>query len=335
MAYINRQILVTPTQITSDQDDYAPTGWESADVIMLSADDSIPAITSFKAGKNGEQKILYNNGSTPLYIPGEHPDGTAANRVIAPQDLFLAPKSSISLIYDGTNSRWWASRNANTLDSQIKGYSYRYIPGTSTSGDIYDVTFILSGSGATRTTTAATSTVPCALDCQTGSTSSGVSILAFPKTITQIGYIGFCHMYMGGTISLPVLSDSSNTYTFEMALATANNSVTIQENNTLGVIYTHGTNSGKFQAYCKDGSSTTPADTGITVAANTLYNIWFAIDKARTEARFYINGAFVCRITGNIPAASTKTGRVGIFKSVGATNTRLYVHQAHCGLIFT
>ena len=98
---------ISPSQITSDQDDYAPTGWDEAQIVRLDAGNSIPAITSFAATFDGDRKRLTNIGSYPFYIPGEHPDGTAANRVTGlPKDAVVMPGKGVVIEYDGTASRW-------------------------------------------------------------------------------------------------------------------------------------------------------------------------------------------------------------------------------------
>ena len=84
--------------------------------------------------------------------------------------------------------------------------------------------------------------------------------------------------------------------------------------------YTHGTNSGKFQGVCVgSGGTEATVDLGITVAVNTGYVLAVCFDKARTEARFYINGALAGIVTSQIPAATSTGDRTLIIKSAGTT----------------
>ena len=74
--------VISPSQITSDQDDYSPTDWATADVVRRNFDTGGRAITGFAAWTNARQKTIINTSANFGYIPCEHPDSTAANRVI-------------------------------------------------------------------------------------------------------------------------------------------------------------------------------------------------------------------------------------------------------------
>jgi len=112
-------------------------------------------------------------------------------------------------------------------------------------------------------------------------------------------------------------------------------SSTVTGNNSCGITYSNGVNSGKFQLYSQDnaGASTT-ADSGVTVAAGTLYKLRVEINKARDEIRYYINGAMVGRITANMPQADVCGSRAIILKSAGTTARNLYVHSMNAGAIY-
>jgi len=68
--------------------------------------------------------------------------------------------------------------------------------------------------------------------------------------------------------------------------------------------------------------SASPAtvDLGVTVAANTNYTLRVAIDKSRSEVRFYVNNAYAGRVTSNLPNAVATGSRAIIVKSVGTTD---------------
>ena len=102
----NPTSTITPSQITSDQDNYNPTGFDTARIIRISGDNGIRAITGFAAQDNGEEKLLINVGSYTIYLPGEHPDATAANRFISGLDCMIYPREYVTIIYDGISSRW-------------------------------------------------------------------------------------------------------------------------------------------------------------------------------------------------------------------------------------
>lgn len=105
-------------------------------------------------------------------------------------------------------------------------------------------------------------------------------------------------------VNLKALSNSTNHYTFGMGLMHTGGAPGNHEpgGNNEGVYlrYSHGVNSGKWQARCY-ADSETAADTGITVVAQTWYKLRIEIDPDAAEVRFYINGSIVATISTNIP----------------------------------
>jgi hypothetical protein len=326
---------ISPSQITSDQDDYAPTGWDEAQIVRLDADNSIPAITSFAATFDGDRKRLTNIGSYPFYIPGEHPDGTAANRVTGlPKDAVVMPGKGVVIEYDGTASRWrvydYADDNAM---NNGRSYCYNFLPGSTTAADWgYVAMTVNAGSFAA---TAPTSTNPMHLTLRTATNSTGTAVVGFPKTVTTMAYFGSVHMYAEGFVSIPTLSDGSQTFEVNIGFFPTSVTVSLNSANNVGIRYTHGTNSGKFQAYTRDNSSAeSTADTGVTVTAGRVYVLRVELNKDLSEARYYIDGVMVARITGNMPTAGATAARAAIVKSVGTTERQFYLHRLTAGAIW-
>ncbi len=96
---------ITPTQITSDQNDYAPTGHAGASVIRVSSD-AVRAITGLAGGADGRVVTLRNVGSFPILFTSEDAASTAANRFSFV--TCLGPGAAATLMYDATTSRWFA-----------------------------------------------------------------------------------------------------------------------------------------------------------------------------------------------------------------------------------
>lgn len=95
---------LTPAQITSSQNDYAPTGYLRDTVLRLSTDASWN-ITSMAGGTAGRLRVMSNVGSFPVVFPADDgATGTAANRFISSNAL-AAGEAGV-WIYDGTVSRW-------------------------------------------------------------------------------------------------------------------------------------------------------------------------------------------------------------------------------------
>ena len=98
-------------------------------------------------------------------------------------------------------------------------------------------------------------------------------------------------------------------------------STTLAVNNSIGIRYSHGINSGKFEGFTRSTSGTeSTVDLGTTVAANTNYKLRVSIDKSIGEVRFYVNDAYAGRVTTNLPSAVAVGSRAIIVKSVGTTD---------------
>jgi len=99
--------IISPPQITSNQNDYNPTGIASASVLNLSSD-ALRNVTGLASGAEGRVVVLLNTGSQPILLVNESGSSTAANRFSLGNDLGIAAKQAAILRYDGAASRWRA-----------------------------------------------------------------------------------------------------------------------------------------------------------------------------------------------------------------------------------
>lgn len=309
---------ISPSSITSDQDDYNPTGWSSATVARISGDNGIRAITSFNSSVTQKRKLLLNVGSYPWYIPGQHPDGTAGYRVITDRDVIVYPNDGIQIYQDSTSSRWRIATGPSVYEP--KSLKYYRAAGSVTAGDWGMWASGVSG-GAVTGNSAAGFPPYVQLSTGTGSTAATASAAVWmPKTDVYIGEAGAAHMSAEFFTYIPNLSDGTNTYEAYWKL-TLNPAGIYVHLNSFGIRYSSTINSGKFQLYSQDsGGTTSTADTGVTVAADTLYLIRVEIDKSRSEVRAYIDGVPVGRVTANLPASGVDLA-IGacILKTAGTT----------------
>ena len=98
---------ISPSQITSTQNDYAPTGFSACSVMRLSTDASRD-ITGLAGGADGRVILIFNVGSFDIVLKDEDAGSTAANRFALNGDITLQPDNSTGLWYDSTSSRWRA-----------------------------------------------------------------------------------------------------------------------------------------------------------------------------------------------------------------------------------
>lgn len=98
--------VISPAQITADQNNYSPTDLASSSHLRLSTDAS-RTITGLAGGATGRIITIANVGSNDLVLASESASSTAANRFLfAGGDLTVAADQTVALRYDGTSSRW-------------------------------------------------------------------------------------------------------------------------------------------------------------------------------------------------------------------------------------
>lgn len=101
---------ISPAELTSNQNDYSPTGHPNANWWRLTAD-AARDITGISAtGVQDGQVLVVSNIDDTDTIRLMHDSGssTAANRILGGNNtnISLQPRDSAILIYDGTSTRW-------------------------------------------------------------------------------------------------------------------------------------------------------------------------------------------------------------------------------------
>jgi len=310
--------VISPAQITADQDNYAPTGWADADVVRLDFDTGGWAITGFLAWTNGSVKRLLNISANYGYIPAGSANSSAGNRVAGVCDHIIPPFGCVDIAYDSTTSIVRVVYNSfNPLSPYFRGIYHSVCPGATLGGDWAQVGFGISGGN--NATVAPTSVLPGTWEINTSTSATGASSLYLPKGANTPIRFGTAHLISIAYVYFTTLSDGTNTYTFTTGLTASNNGTSATASNSAIIRYTHGSNSGKFEGVCIAGTTGT-VDLGITVAANTAYVLAVCVDKARAEVRFYIDGVLSGVITSPVPAAVACGDRTLINKSVGTTS---------------
>lgn len=319
--------VISPSQVTSDQDNYEPTGWDDATTVRVSFDSDINAITSLDAATDGERKILRNVGTDYGYYPSQHPDGTAANRLAGVGDHIHAPGGSIEVEYDGTDSRWYVI--SNTFNPALLTLSgdgaYYNIPAGSTNQSDHPFLGLTQTGGGNGINGVGTGGIPSSWDLNSSSSATGASGLFLIKNANEVGEFNGGHWAGWATVYVPTLSTGTQRYTANISLTASPNTNTTDINNSCGCRYADDINSGEWECYTRNNAgSETLVDTGVAVAADTEYNIQVFYDKSGTEARFFINSNYVGRSTATLPTSGTDIGwRVNIAKRVGTTSRSL------------
>ncbi len=110
---------ISPSEITANQNDYAPTGHATASTFRVTSD-AERTITGLDGGSDGRIVILHNIGSNNIILADESASSTAAMRFSMAADLTIGADKMTLLQYDSTSSRWrvlQAAASAGTVDT--------------------------------------------------------------------------------------------------------------------------------------------------------------------------------------------------------------------------
>ena len=103
--------VLTPPQITSNQNNYSPTGLPTSTVLRLSTSASL-SLTGLQAGGSGRTLYLHNIGASDLVLVNDSASSTAGNRFAVGSDLTITPNRVAVLQYDLLSARWRAVSGA-------------------------------------------------------------------------------------------------------------------------------------------------------------------------------------------------------------------------------
>lgn len=206
---------ITPTQLSADTDDWAPTGLSTASIIRASTDAS-RALNGLTGGSNGRIIILHNVGSNDLVLVANAGTSTAANRFALSSNLTLTADDSVMLVYDATSSRW---RHADPAPGAGGGggapTNSQYVT-LATDATLTNERVLTAGTGISVTDAGAGSTVTVA--ATTGRTgndtditdANGNELIDFTKVASAVNQIAITNAATGTNPILGSTGDDSN-----------------------------------------------------------------------------------------------------------------------------
>lgn len=107
--------VITPTQITADQNNYNPSGLSSAFIIQVDSDDT-RSITGITAGTAGQVIGIYNDGTEEITLTDQDANSSAANRFafLESSDQVVPPGGIVWLIYLASRWRYFSGAETTT-----------------------------------------------------------------------------------------------------------------------------------------------------------------------------------------------------------------------------
>lgn len=123
--------ILSPSQITADQNNYAPTNISNNMILRLTTDAS-RTITGITTGANGRLLFILNIGSNDLVLAHQSSSSDAGNRIITNDatDLTIQSGHAVALIYDATSSRWRVIASSSGGASKVAIFRHEETSGT-------------------------------------------------------------------------------------------------------------------------------------------------------------------------------------------------------------
>jgi hypothetical protein len=99
--------IVTPSQITSNQNDYNPSSAVCASDTFILSSDASRDVTGLAGGVSGCEILLINGGSNPIVLKDAAAGSSANNRFATGADITLASSQAAQFIYQaGSTNKW-------------------------------------------------------------------------------------------------------------------------------------------------------------------------------------------------------------------------------------
>ncbi len=291
---------LAPTQITSDQNDYAPTNLKYTNNLRLTSDRPYRAITGLTGGFDGRQIGIENAGSYPILLKAENTSSTAANRFSLKCDIAVWPGSEINFSYDSAASRWEPEGQICEYDrsgwQQRIIYEDDFLGGGTELGEQGSLGWFNTAAGtAVYTTTAnGSSRHVGVIVLQTGTTSTNAHGMQLGQAATNGIARAQDIEYMGCIVAVPTIT----TVTVRIGIAQDASSATMGTDG-YWFEFDSATNANWRVNTRAGGTSGTLTDTTVAVTAGN----WYLLEVFRissSDLQFYVNGVQRATFSANI-----------------------------------
>jgi hypothetical protein len=319
--HFHRTGVISPTQITSDQNNYTPTNLMTSSVVRLDADSSFRTITGLgdTTQMDGCIMMLRNISANTILLAHENANSTAANRFDnGGVDYPLFGGSQVELTYDGTLARWKHTGGAQTIIPTPRRGIYaqsHYIADTSVESGVFTE---VSASGGTAA--AITAVVPHygVLELTWGTSGTGNATSKINNSSIIFGNNWYWRYE--AIVKIVTLSSADPDYTLRIGFIDSNSA-----ESTDGIFfrYNDNVNSAKWQKVTRNNNTETGSANDTTVTADTNWHRYtIVVNPAGNVAEFFIDGVSKGTETTNIPTGAGRATGAGVMflKTAGTTD---------------
>jgi hypothetical protein len=318
--------IISPTQITSDQNNYTPTNLLTSSVVRLDADSSFRSITGLGDATqvSGQRLRLRNISANTILlkdtITNKAASSTAANRFdFGGWDYPLFSKCDVDVAYDSTLSRWVMTDPAPfVFPTQQLGLFYETdrlnlaavdgilgAPTAASGGTATGIAGEAGHEGITRFTLGTSAT-------------GSASVLA--QDTSGIIFGNSIYWRYDAIIRMNALSNATDRFTLRVGFI---DSGTAESTDGVFFRYVDNVNSGKWVLVARSNTTETATNATATAPAGaTWYRLTIIINPAGNSAEFFQDNTYLGEVTTNIPTGAGRNSGPGMMflKSAGTTN---------------
>jgi len=310
---------ISPSQITSDQNDYNPTNLDISTRVRLDADSSFRTITGLATGADGRMLILTNISANTILLANQNTSSSAANRFdFGGIDVPLFPGAQIKLIYDSTSTKWRSASPQFIIPSARQGVynSVHYFGDATAEGGIFTEVAASGGTAAAITSLAAH---PGILELSFGTSATGSATSKIGNASILLG--NSWYWKFEAVVKLVALSSADPDYTVRIGFI---DNGAAESTDGAFFRYNDNVNSGKWQKVTRNNGTETGSANDTTVTADTNFHRYtIIVNPAGTVAEFFVDGVSKGTETTNIPTGAGRVtgGGVMFLKTAGVTDT--------------
>jgi hypothetical protein len=218
---------ISPTQITSNQNDYNPTSLSGANTLRLTSD-AARDITGLQGGADGRILFIHNVGSFTITLKDESVSSSSANRFALYSDITLQSDTGVIIQYDSTSSRWRAINLASVGGGSFSSFTVAGDGGASQT--ITDAnTLTIAGGTSLTTTGSATDTITIDHDA------SGVAAATYgaAATVPVIAVNGTGHITSATDTAIAISATAVTSGTLAVARGGTNSTTALNNNRVM------------------------------------------------------------------------------------------------------
>lgn len=326
--------VITPTQLTSDQNNWNPTGLSTARIIQVTGDLGLRTITGITAPTSAtsyREITIVNTGTNTILFTHLDTNSLADNRFDLPKvAMGLYADCSITFYYDNAGNVWRVKAHSPYTETFLKNFYWPLLSRSTNTPTPY----VMSGNIGTVSDfgTNINGRYGSMYNVNTGSAVGGAGQIMMPlgsnwtALNSSTSRTNLCSI-VSAKIRIAALSTTTDRFILKIGLIGDNTSNFVATGTVKGTyfIYSDNIGGGNIIARTSNGSTNTDVNAVVSPSTTPYYTLEVVL-LPTNEALFYVDRVLMARNANtNIPANTEFYPGIGIVKTVGAVNRNAYL----------